>query len=113
MNWYISQRVVAVKCHSQGLFKRGDEFVVKGLRGSLCKCRTILIDIGMEAWGIEMGCIKCNTHHIPNPSQIHWFHETCFAPIESKPELSEHTNETIIEELEQDETLKEIHKQFS
>jgi hypothetical protein len=32
MNWYIGQEIVAVKGHSQGCFKKGDEFIIRGLK---------------------------------------------------------------------------------
>lgn len=80
MNWYIGQRIVAIRDHSQGVFKRGDEFVVRGLKQSLCKCGFIAIDIGLHPFDNEMLCVDCNT--ILFVGDVWWFHEEMFSPLD-------------------------------
>lgn len=94
MNWHIGQRIVAVKDHSQGVFKKGDEFTIKGLKKSNCKCNAVFIDIGMRNPGY-INCNVCDT--IGDYDIVRWFHEVIFQPLD---ELSDYTTESLIEEIE-------------
>lgn len=77
--FYVGQMVVAIKGHSQGIYKKGQEFVVLGLYKSNCGC-----------WNINVG-IKSRapkTYCITHPETI-WlnngesaFGASGFAPIE-------------------------------
>lgn len=78
--FYIGQKVVAIKNHSQGLFKRDDDFVIRGLRKSGC-CNIWLVDIGRKT---SCGIIKCNGCGFAERSEIGWYAAKLFAPIESK-----------------------------
>lgn len=82
-NWYIGQEIVAIKDHSQGMFKKNDVFVINNLRTSYCKCGHILIDIGIFAIVSPTNyCTTCDT--LSNTtSKIYWFNEVCFAPLDS------------------------------
>jgi phage FluMu protein Com len=82
MKWYIGQPIVAIKNHSQGVFKKGQEFVIKGLQTSLCKCGCVLIDIGSTA-GFN-GIAKCpDCKQVAEiGSNINWFAEVMFAPLD-------------------------------
>lgn len=102
MNWYIGQKIVAIRDHSQGFFKKGQEFTIKGVRENRCACYKYVLHIGQESdrmMRIE-NCRLCNTSEV-NIGTARWFAEICFAPIEPKQELSTHTTETLIEELEE------------
>lgn len=85
MNWYIGQEIVAIKNHVDGEFKIGDTFIVRGLRSSVCKCKSIDIDISKSPHpkykrGVAR-CSKCNT--VFNDSdEIYWFSQYSFAPLD-------------------------------
>lgn len=96
--FYIGQEVVAIKDHSQGLFKKGDEFIIKDLQKADCKCSHYIVDIGMTTYAEYGHCGQCNTS-ISIKNNTAWFNDICFAP---KIDLSEFTSESLIEELEQE-----------
>ena len=97
MKWYIGQRIVAVKDTLQ--FKKGDEFVIKDITyGGVCKCDSIGFDIGLRNSAGDLYCCTCHTT-VKN-GYVLWKDHTFFAPLDEKPELSEFTNETIIESIE-------------
>lgn len=86
--FYIGQKVVAIKDHSQGIFKKGDEFTVLSLHKGCC---SNLVDIGINGIGKTRTCFVCMKTHLKEVSN--WlFAERCFAPIE----LSETTFEDVI-----------------
>lgn len=84
--FYIGQKVVAIKDHSQGIFKKGDEFTVLGI--GEC-CNTGLVNINIECVS-NLKC-ECGKIHIGS-----WFDSVCFAPIE----LSTTTFEDLIKQFE-------------
>lgn len=80
MKWYIGQPIVAIRSHSQGIFKKGDEFIIKGIRTPLCNCKNLDIDIGFRPTPKRSGCRVCNVTY---PSDgIYWFSEVSFAPLD-------------------------------
>jgi len=81
MNWYIGQPIVAILNHSQGKFKKGDEFTIKGLRQNFCNCKGVNIDVGICSPGDTFECDICNVK-VPDLDIKHWFHEDCFAPVD-------------------------------
>ena len=97
MNWYIGQDIVAVKDHSAGRFKRGDEFKVLGLKRCSCKCRGVEIDIG-HTIKRDLSCIfycdSCfETEKLTSNTQ--WYLECSFAPLDPiKEAISELMEET-------------------
>lgn len=84
-NWYIGQRIVAIRDHSQKVFKRGDEFTIKGLQTPECKCKGVEIDIGhkhnYDSNRYDFICPYC-IHRYPITSFIWWFDEVMFAPLD-------------------------------
>lgn len=82
MNWYIGQPIVAIRNHSQGIFKKGDEFTIKGLKQGCCSIR---IDIGitynLQKFCNLTKCGICNKITIDSDNKF-WFSETCFAPLD-------------------------------
>lgn len=87
MNWHIGQRIVAV--FSTDEWTKGDEFTIDGIKKKGCCDRSILLTIGRH--GINTECGKCC-----GSLGGMWFNERCFAPIQSRPELSELTDEMIL-----------------
>lgn len=89
--FYIGQKIVAIKDHSQGVFKKGDEFTVLGIKKMCCENA---IDIGKITHLKKHQC-ECNKI-INNTNKIHYIHEDMFAPIE----LSSTTFEDVIKQYE-------------
>jgi hypothetical protein len=79
-NWYIGQRIVALRDHPGEAFKVGDEFVIQGLKNSYCKCNSIDIDIGAREEGVGY-CNECGATE-PNPTDVCWFSELNFSPLD-------------------------------
>ena len=79
MNWYIGQRIVAIKNHNRGLFKKNDEFTIKGLQTSRCHCPGIEINIGIST-EYPMCCLICGWRTLE--TGIRWFGEWNFAPLD-------------------------------
>lgn len=77
------QEIVAVKDHSQGAFKKGDVFIVKGIGTPGCNCHSFVVDIGKPCSGRVITCIRCKGS-FKNDSGIHWFSSACFAPLSRK-----------------------------
>jgi hypothetical protein len=78
MNWYIGQPIVAIRNHSQGAFRKNQEFKICGLRVCPCGCKSVNIDIGRRS-GNEWLCLASNyTEKTP----VWWFNEGNFAPLD-------------------------------
>lgn len=89
--FYVGQAVVAIKDHSQGFYKKGDEFIIKSIVEFPC-CKAIGLDIGnLNPFGV----VYCDCY---NP-HIECYNSRNFAP---KIDLSEFTSESLIKELEQE-----------
>ena len=83
MNWYIGQPIVAIKNHPQGAFTKGQEFVIKSLRTSSCKCNEIEIDIGMtEEVAHTLSRSGCGQVVLDKRSTW-WFSDKRFAPLDT------------------------------
>lgn len=100
MKWYIGQDIVAVKDHSQGRFKRGDEFKIEGLKMASCGCGYILIDVGIIDNSITHNrCIRCG--RVEKRTRDLFYDECCFTPLE-------HIEEAISNLIEETLTVKQI-----
>lgn len=87
MNWYIGQPIVAIRNHSQGFFRKGDEFVIRGLKQGCCPAVGVLINIGVTTDRTVTHCPACNFR---KPVADHFFSEICFAPLDTNiSELTE------------------------
>lgn len=75
--FFVGQRVVAIREHSQGKFRKGIEYII---RGNYKPCCTNLVDIGVIGTGILSNCV-CNKI-FESPDETHWFDENSFAPVE-------------------------------
>lgn len=62
MKWYIGQPIVAIINHSQGVFKKGDEFIIRGLKTSPCNCKNVIIDIGFITNKTIQRYCECHKH---------------------------------------------------
>lgn len=100
MKWYIGQPIVAIKNHPQGVFKKGDEFVIKGLRESICRCKEIDIDIDIGLYDETANAVQCDAcgYFSLTSNKTWWFSESRFAPLDT--DISELT-----EILTQKETI--------
>jgi len=95
MDFYVGQEVVAIKDHSQGRFKKGQEFVILGIKKG-CKHYPLLIDIGVkESVMYESHCNECSHKIFDN---ILWFCASCFTP---KQQLSQTTYNEVMMWIEQ------------
>jgi len=69
----VGKDVVAIRDHSQGVFKRGQIFTCLGIRQSACVCKHLQINIGASAHN--------SVYHMPNGcgestgkcDGVHWF----------------------------------------
>jgi hypothetical protein len=97
--WYIGQPIVAIKNSNCGRIKKGQEFTIKGLMGSICKCGDVLIDIGLRSDHDGWGCFTCNTFRYSNNN--YWKKERLFAPMDIDiSELTDILKEPIKEFIE-------------
>jgi hypothetical protein len=97
MNYYIGQKIVAIStCRD---FKKGDEFVIKGIYPSKCKCKTVMLDIGISELSVKIGarifCVKC-AYEFPW-NGINTYKEKWFAPLQ---DISETMINEFIENME-------------
>lgn len=81
MNWYIGQEIVCIKSHHKGVVKRGNIYIIKGLRSSSCKCQEVEIDVGIKSSSKHTMCTNCK-HKTLDHTDIWWLSETRFAPLE-------------------------------
>lgn len=103
MNWHIGQEIVAIMTHNDGLYKRGQDFIIKGLSPSTCKCNYVLIDVGIpydyEKWLGRMMCSQCWCPY--NVNGYYLFHEKGFAPLDGDiSELTEILEQPIKQNIE-------------
>ncbi len=88
MNWYIGQPIVAIKNHSYGMFKIGQEFEIKQLKLNPCRCgdRHVLIHVGINyqnRFGVYRDeCANCKSKGPATTDPTTFFHERCFAPLD-------------------------------
>jgi hypothetical protein len=78
--WYIGQEIVCIKTHPLKIVKRGQIYIIKGLKKSDCSCNKIIIDVGFKAKFKSTYCLLClqDSSH----DSIYWLCETRFAPLE-------------------------------
>ena len=71
MNWKIGKKIIAIKDHSQGVFKKDDIFTLIAITHSKCKCNVLYLDIGFSSEK-QGGCYLCQT---PFESNLNIDHE--------------------------------------
>jgi hypothetical protein len=80
-NFFVGQEVVAIKDHSQGNFKKGDEFLIQDIKNGCCK---LLIDVGIRTGKDFINC-RCCGDRKPNDN---YYCSQCFSPIKKLSELT-------------------------
>lgn len=93
--FYIGQRVVAIRDHSKGNFKKGDEFVIQNIRPNTCNCIgwEVYIGINNPIWFFQI-CYHCKAFYPTDNGKMYYRH-TSFAPILEDFKPMEYT--TVIE----------------
>ena len=92
MNWHIGQDIVCIKNHSQGIVKKGETFIITGIKKGCCK---ILIDIGYIVKDFEgsnlfqIPCDNCKKILFVGSDNTHWLNEELFAPLDTLIDISE------------------------
>ena len=86
--FYVGQDIVSIINQSQGNFKKGEPFVVEGLKKGCCKNAPLLIDIGQRHCE-EIECLDCGTIEKTN---INWYCSSCFRPLDELTNIEELTN---------------------
>lgn len=82
--FYIGQRVVAIETGE--LWKKGDEFIVKGIKPGCCKTTSWKVDVGilLPPCGrpYKISCEYCHVGYISYAGNIFWAEHNAFAPIQ-------------------------------
>jgi len=93
MNWYIGQDIVALRTHSNRVFKEGDTFTIRGIKKCECiKCGDyIILDIGLGRHPQAGQTIQCaDRHGIPYLCDgTIWMSEISFKPLDELADISE------------------------
>mgnify|MGYP000914605632 CR=1 FL=1 len=84
----VGKEVVAIRDHSQGRFKTGDVFTLRGIKQGCCSQSGLHLDIGLFTGNGSSVCCHCETIDLSN---IFWFNSKSFAPLDdiSISELTE------------------------
>jgi hypothetical protein len=82
--FYVGQKVVCIKSHSDLEYKKGEIYTIKGIAKNRCKCSLYLIDIGVTSindrnYTTEY-CYGCKT--INKWQSIHWYLPSGFSPLQ-------------------------------
>lgn len=93
--FYIGQEIVAIRDHSRGVFKNGDEFVIEGIEQGCCG---INLNIGIPADRPMWYCSGCNVTGL-NIDGVYWFDSRCFAP---KHTFGEEVSDRLEKEINQE-----------
>ena len=101
--WKIGKKIIAIKSHSQGVFKENDIFVLKGIYNNICKCPILKLDIGLKTDKFIGLCPIClgknmNEEHFRG---IWLFNETSFRPLEE--DFAERVLENVKENIKKEE----------
>lgn len=75
------QEIVAIRNHPNGVFKKGEIFMIRDVQPGVCKCHDFLIDIGYPFTGNTIQCV-CGIYHNVIYSSW-WFSNRHFALIDS------------------------------
>lgn len=91
----VGDKVAAIIDDPSGDFKKGDVFIVYGIRVSNCKCACNEINIGLNDSVLGYTCLTCK-EIVVTGDKIYWQDERDFRKIDTRPELSELTDEMIL-----------------
>lgn len=95
MKWYVGQRVVCVKDHSQGVVRKGNEYIIHNVSISQCSCKYVLLDVGITSKNLFSSHTECGKRWLGDGT--YWLNESLFAPLD---DLSDYTIETLLNEIE-------------
>lgn len=100
MNWHIGQRIVAVRSHPDGDFRKGQEFEILALKRSSC-CGDVIMDIGFTfRTSYNINCFACKrTKDVVMAGQPFFYSQINFARLD---DLSNHTADSLMEEMDRD-----------
>lgn len=94
-NFYVGQEVVAIRDHSKGAFKKGDEFVIQGVKKGCC---CLELNVGIKTNHSLMKCRYCGKI----TANDNYYQASSFAP---KQQLSETTYNDVQEWIKQGKEL--------
>lgn len=80
-NFFVGQEVVAIKDHSQGTFKKGDEFLIQGIKEDCC---LITLDVGIRTGKGIMNCRHCGNRK----ENDDYYDSNCFSPKQEFSQLT-------------------------
>lgn len=92
MNWHIGQEVVCVNdsgftsTYGKPLVE-GEIYTIQGIAKYMCKCRTIVLDVGIPLAHKACRCSSCGETKLPNPLSGWAFDHRRFAPLMDISEL--------------------------
>ena len=92
--------IVAIKDHSQGIYKKGDVFTAEAMKRNSCGC-IILVDIGLKSDRPFTQCPVCRTND-EKTDNIWWVEARAFRKLLSRSEeedLADVLAEVFSEEL--------------
>jgi hypothetical protein len=85
LNFEIVKPVVALKSHSQGVFKEGEIFKLLAMQQSLCNCKFLVLYVGHSARRLTKYCSKCGAI-VPCGDNRMFFNSVMFAPLDDMHE---------------------------
>lgn len=95
----VGNKVIAIKDHIEGEYKKWQVFKLRGIKEKPCKCKELDLDIGITLRSYEgLMCEACK-YLYKKPNGILWCTSTDFAPYDDT--LSDIAIEELIEEIEQ------------
>jgi len=97
-NFKVGKKVVAIKSHSAGFFKKGQEFILIGIKERSC-CGNLVLDIGFKSdyfTGTQCNCGKINEYDS-------YFSASSFRPID---ELSNTTYDEVMQWIESGQPIE-------
>jgi len=93
-NFEVGKKVIAIGNHSQGKFRKGDVFILDGIKKSHCTCKPFVLDIGIKSEYPFSRCPICDYRYVSD--SVWWVGSNYFAPYDDS--LSELTAEDILNE---------------
>lgn len=96
--FYIGQKVVAIKDHTDKDFLKGEEFIVLDIKKA---CHCCVIKISTKEY---LGFMTCSNCSFEKRYGFYYFNENMFAPIQEH-EISEMTFEEAIELVSEKEKV--------
>lgn len=98
-NFYIGQEVVAIRDHSQGRWRKGEEFIIQGVKKEPC-CGLITVNVGINS---DLQFVECICGHITDND--FYYNSANFAP---KQQLSETTYNEVMEWIKQGKPIEQL-----